>query len=70
LEQAELVAGGVGCGGGGTANDFSTTNNPNNPVKINAEHIPIIFFILSDFLKLISCHTKKQEWKPPIVSRN
>jgi hypothetical protein len=40
----ELV--GVGWGGGGIANDFSTANNPINAANTNAKHAPMTFFIL------------------------
>jgi hypothetical protein len=55
---AALVgAGGVGEGGGGPiANDFSTNTNPNNAANTNAEHAPMIFFILGIGDKLVSCH--------------
>ena len=65
---ALVEGGGVGgVGAGPPANDLSADNNP---ASTNNKHAPITFFIMSEATKLISCHTKKREWKPPIVSRN
>jgi hypothetical protein len=63
------VAGGVGGGGGGPpANDFSTTNNPNNATNTNTELAPITFFILSNALSSFHAIQKGRGGGPPIAS--